>query len=95
MSTVTFQNGNKEITATITSSQPWEGGENVRTYYTIAFTGKREPIANLYEVHSGSTHDHTVTVNGRTFAYKYGTGADSKTKRRAIDEAVVELVAQI
>lgn len=93
---VTFQNGNREVTATITGSSEWEKDTMKRTYFEITFEGaKLAPIAKLYEVMKGGTKDATIEVAGRTFGYQLGLCCDSKTKRREAVEAIESLVAQI
>ena len=94
MAITTFSFGNKEITLTTGKANRWEKDGMVRDYIEVIVTGKANPLHKLYEVISGPTADRTVEVAGRTFAYAYGF-CDSKTKRRAVDEAVADLVAQI
>ena len=92
MSTVTFQNGNKEVTLTASSGTEWTGGENSRVYFDLNCTGKRSTVSKLYEVTSGSTPDHKITHGGRTFAFQYGIDANSNSKKAAIVEAIETLV---
>ena len=91
MNTVTFDYGNKQITISLTGSKDWKG---VRKYFDLEVDGKANPLRTLYEVLDGTTRDKTVTFAGRTFGYEYGF-ADSKTKRKAVDDAVSCLVEQI
>lgn len=91
----TVQNGNKEVTITITGGNCWEGGENVRTYYDIEQNNKRTVIGSLYEIHAGSTRDATMTICGRTFGYKLGIDCNSNTKQAAALEALESLITQI
>jgi len=95
MSTVTFENGNKEVTMTITGSKVWEKEGSKRVYFDLSFTNKRSPVSKLYEVLEGSSRDHQITIDGRTFAYEYGIDANSNTKREAIDEAVAQIVKSV
>jgi hypothetical protein len=96
MAKVTLQNGNREITVTTGEVSRWEKDEMARDYIEISSSDrKRQPIAKLYEVIKGSTKDHTVEVNGRTFGYQYGSCCDSKTKRRSVDEAIEEIAAAL
>lgn len=92
---VTVQNGNKEVTITVTGARAWEGGENVRTYYDIEQDNRRSVLNSLYEVVQGSTRDSTIEVAGRTFGYQFGVDANSKTKRAAAIEAIESLITQI
>lgn len=94
MSNVTFQNGNKEITLTVTGSREWAGGENSRIYFDLECSGKRSPVSKLYEVKAGATRGEVIKHNGRTFAFEYGIDANSKSKRAAITEAIAILVKQ-
>ena len=87
----TFDFGNKSITIRITGKRDWNGA---RTYFDLGIEGKANPIRSFYEIHSGSSRDNTFEINGRTFAYEYGF-CDSKTKRRAVDEAVKTLAQQL
>lgn len=92
----TFQNGNREVTATITGSSEWSNDSMKRVYFDLAFEGaKLDPIAKLYEVIDGSTRDATIEIAGRTFAYQLGICCDSKTKRREAEAAIESLVAQL
>lgn len=89
----TFTNGNKEVTVTVKSSKEWSKDGAKRVYFDLECTGKRQPIAKLYEVVEGGSRDKSVVVNGRTFAYEYGIDANSNTKRAEVDAAVVEIVS--
>ena len=92
----TFQNGNREVTATITGKSEWTKDNMKRVYFDIAFAGaKLDPIAKIYEVMEGGTKDLTVITAGRTFGYQLGICCDSKTKRKAATEAVESLITQI
>ncbi|MCK9468128.1 MAG: hypothetical protein M0Q49_01815 [Porticoccaceae bacterium] len=92
----TFQNGNREVTATITSTSEWSKDTMKRVYFGLAFEGsKLDPIAKLYEVIEGGTRDATIEFAARTFGYQLGICCDSKTKRREAIEAIESLVAQI
>ena len=97
MNTVTFQNGTKEISLTITGDKIWESADkaSVRKYFDLSCTDKRLPVSKIYEVLAGTTRDKVIKVCGRTFAYEYGMSADSKTKRAAIDDAVSKLISNI
>ena len=92
---VTVQNGNKEVTITITGSNRWEGGANIRTYFDIEQDNKRSVISSLYEIIAGDTRDNTIEIAGRTFGYQLGLSCDSKTKRAAAVEAIESLITQI
>lgn len=94
MAQTTFSFGNKELTITAGNPTRWEREGQVRDYYDITVEGKANPVRKLYEVISGSTRDHVLEIDGRSFAYEYGF-CDSKSKRRAADEAVATLAAQI
>lgn len=92
---MTFDFGNRTVTASITGRSSWEKEGVSRTYFTLGFTGaKTDPIAKLYEVHAGGTRDESFQIDGRTFAFQPGF-ADSKTKRRAIAEAARALAAEV
>ena len=92
----TFQNGNREVTATITGQSEWSKDAMSRIYFDLAFAGaKLDPIAKLYEVIEGATRDATITAGGRTFGYQQGICCDSKTKRASAVEAITSLVTQI
>lgn len=95
MTSITFTNGNKSITLTVTGSTEWAGGENSRVYFDLECTGKRSPVHKLYEVVAGTTRDHVIEHDGRTFAFEYGVDANSNTKRSAISEAISELVTAL
>ena len=86
-----FDFGNKRITVRITCARNWQ---NVRTYFDLGIEGKANPIRSFYEIHSGSSRDNTFEINNRKFGYEYGF-CDSKTKRKAVDEAVKILAEQI
>ena len=89
-----FQNGNKEVTATINGRNEWSVDDKDRVYFEIGFDKKREPISKLYEVIQGGTRDATIEVEGRVFGYEL-SGCDSKVKRREATAAVESLVEQI
>ena len=89
-----FQNGNKEITATITGHNEWSVDDKARVYFDIEFDRKRSPIHKLYEVVKGGTRDATIEVEGRVFGYEL-SGCDSNVKRREATAAVKSLVEQI
>ena len=90
----TFQFGNKEITITAQKGSVWEKEGISRGYFDVQVQGKANPLHKLYEVIEGTTRDKTAQVNGRTFGYVYGF-CDSKSKMRAVDEAVLALVSQL
>lgn len=90
----TFDFGNRSVTASITGSSRWEKDGMIREYFTLSFEGaKLPPIDKLYEVIAGSTSDETFTVGGKTYAFRAGLSADSKTKRRTVADACRELVS--
>lgn len=91
----TVENGNKEVTITVSEGQRWTGGNNERVYYDIKQDNKRNVLASLYEVVQGTTRDDTIEANGRTFGYQFGFDAGSKTKRRNAIEGIEDLVKQI
>lgn len=91
----TFTNGNKEITVTVKSSKEWSKEGSKRVYFELECTGKRQPIATLYEIVEGSSRDKVVTANGRKFGYQYGIDANSNAKRDAVDAAILELVSAL
>lgn len=95
--TATFDNGNLEITATVTGHSDWQSANGAlkRRYYEVSATHKRQPIHKFYEVLKGTTKDLTIEVEGRKFAFEYGVDANSKTKREAIRDAVEQLAKQI
>lgn len=95
MEKVTFQNGNKEVEISVLGSADWSSGNKSRRYFELSCTGKRSPVSKLYEVLSGDTKDHTLTHGSRTFAFEYGIDANSKSKRKAVTEALAELVAKL
>lgn len=92
----TFQNGNREVTATIIGSNQWTKDNMSRVYFDIAFTGaKLDPIAKIYDIIEGPTKDATVEISGRVFGYQIGIGCDSKTKKASATEAAKDLISQI
>ena len=95
MNSVTFENGNKEVTITATAGNPWESETMVRIYFDLECTGKRQPVRKFYEVLAGATRDKTVTANGRNFAFELGIDANSKTKIKAVTDAMTELAKAI
>lgn len=94
MASVTFQFGSKEIILIAVDKQAWDKGDMSRVYFDLKVDGKANPVFSLYEVITGGTSDNVIKVNGRKFAYEYGF-CDSKSKRRAVDEAITELVKQL
>lgn len=96
MTTATFQNGSREVTATTGEVSRWEKDDMVRDYIALSFEGaKLDPIAKLYEVIAGSTKDDTISVGDRTFGFQLGICCDSKTKRREASDAVEKLVSSL
>lgn len=95
MNSVTVQNGNKEVTLTITGSKEWEGGDKKRVYFDLDQSNRRNVIHKFYEVISGATSDRTVEVGGRTFAYDFGVDCNSGSKRDAAKDAVIALATKI
>src|SRR5690606_9779589 len=92
----TFQNGNREVTVTVTGSSEWAKDAMTRIYFDLAFEGaKLAPIAKLYEIVEGGTRDATIEAAGRTFGYQLGICCDSKSKRREATEAVEALIKGI
>ena len=87
---VLIQNGNKEIELAITGEHKWEGGGNIRIYYDVSTTGKRSIVSKFYKVVSGTTKDHTISVDGQTFAFEYGIDANSKTKKNAVRSGLLK-----
>ena len=92
--TTSIKFGNKEITLTVSGGNKWEAEGVERVYFDIAVSGKANPVSKFYEVIAGTTRDNTITANGRTFGYQYGF-CDSKTKRRAVDEAMAILAQSL
>ena len=92
---ITFKNGNKEITVTITGQTEWTKEDQSRIYFDLVQSNKRTPIHKLYEVISGTTRDETIDHNGRKFAFEFGIDCNSHSKRAAATAAVTELVATI
>lgn len=90
---VTFTNGNKEVTVVVKSSKEWSKEGSKRVYFDLECTGKRQPIAKLYEIIEGGSRDKVAAVNGRRFGYEYGIDANSNTKRAEVDAAILALVA--
>lgn len=95
MTQVTSQNGTKEVEISIIGSSDWSGGDKKRRYFELRCTGKRSPVSKLYEVISGDTKDHTLSIGDRTFAFEFGIDANSKSKQKAVFEALTELVAKL
>src|SRR5690625_488708 len=91
----TVENGNKEVTITISEGQRWTGGDNERIYYDIKQDSKRNVLDKFYEVLQGTTRDATIEMNGRKFGYQFGVDANSNTKRRNAIEGIEDLVKQI
>lgn len=88
-------NGNKDVTISIVGSKEWSKDGMKRVYFDLECTGKRQPIAKLYEILEGTTRDKVVMVNGRSFAYVYGIDANSNSKRAAVDDAIIPLVSTL
>ncbi len=99
MKQVTFENGQKTVTLSIAGSEDWSKGDCSRTYFTLECTEKRSVVSRLYRVESGTFRleygDEKVEVDGKTYVYRYGVDANSKSKMRIIDEEIVNLIKQI
>ena len=99
MTTATFTSGNKEQTVSITGSQEWSSIDNSqqRIYFDLHHSGDaRKGIAKLYKVIVGDTgRDTMVAGNGAVYGFVCAIGVDSKTKKAAVGQAVMELIAQI
>ena len=92
---VTYTNGNKQVTTTVTGTKEWTADTRVRVYYNLETTNKRRPIGAIYEVIAGGTRDCTLHVNGRTFGYQLGVDATSNSKRNDAFAAVQKLIDMI
>jgi hypothetical protein len=86
--------GNGEVVISVSGGNEWEGGENKRIYFDVETNSKKQPISKFYEVIAGSTRDDVVEIEGRKFAYQRGF-CDSRTKRKAADEAARALAEQV
>ena len=87
--------GSREITVKVAKGKLWQNGAGIkRTYFDVEIFGKANPISNFYEIHEGGSRGITLNIKGRFFAYEYGF-CNSKTKRRAVDELVGDLVNQL
>ena len=95
MYSVSFQNGNKEVTLSISSPRDWESGDKKRVYYDVACDGKRTPVRAFYKIVSGGTRDEAITINGESFGFEFGIDSNSKSKKEAVREAMRALVSQI
>jgi len=87
----TLDFGTRTLVISVKGCRVWK---DRRIYFDFEVDGKANPLHTLYEVIDGGTRDHNVTVDGRLFGYEYGF-CDSKTKYRAVDGAVRELVEQL
>lgn len=93
--TTTVRNGNKEVVITVLEGGIWEKEGVSRRYYDITQDNKRNVLSNLYQVLSGTTRDDVVEVCGRVFGYQLGGSCDSKSKRVAAKEAVLDIVNKL
>lgn len=92
MKTVTFENGNKMVTATLVSTSVWEKGSMKREYFNLSFDKGRMPISKLYRIDAGSTRDFTFEVDGKKYGIDFGVDCNSNAKQEHVLEAAKELV---
>ena len=92
---VTIENGNKEVTISITGSREWEGGDKERVYYDMSFSAKRTPVTKFYQIISGETRDHVFEIGGKKFGFEFGVDANSNSKKASVQAGLQELAKQL
>jgi hypothetical protein len=99
MAKATFTSGNKEQSVIITGSKNWSSADNSqqRVYFDLRHSGdSRKGVDKLYKVIVGDTgRDMMVTGNGSVYGFVYSIGVDSKTKKAAVGQAIMELIGQM
>jgi hypothetical protein len=91
---VEFGTKTSSVVIDTTKTNGWTKDNLKRSYFHMILTeGKYNPLRKFYRVDSGTTTDHTIEVNGVTFAFEYSIDCNSHSKRDAAKEMAAKLAA--